>query len=179
MRSLAGKKVSTGKAPSFSKGGRLSLQDQLGQFQILALAPGDFKNIGKQNMFARTHRIDILISHQPQQGRDRAGNLFAQDFAVLLPLQFRRGQGGQHTDGNARIRTGCIDCKLRRIFERQDSLLRDAPLLQTLTPGGGRIRRRSVPGSCRRGARYPDRSTAENPGEPGRGNAATDLSDRL
>ena len=70
----------------------LGLMDQLFQVKTLPLAPVFFKNIGKQDVFARRNGVEVVHADQPKQGGDGAGNALTQDLTVGFPIQFRRGK---------------------------------------------------------------------------------------
>ncbi len=79
----------------------LRLQDELCQIQVFSFTPVEFKNIGKQNMLARANGINVVHPDQTQQGGDCAGDAFAQDLAIAIPIQVGCGQGRKYADRDA------------------------------------------------------------------------------
>ena len=118
-RSFSGKKLSTAKAPSLSKGGVWVCRISSVRSSGLPLAPGVLEDIGEQDVLARAHRVDIVQPDQPQQGGDGAGDLLAQHLAVAPPrADCGRFKRGQDADRDARIRAGGVDGELRGVLQR-------------------------------------------------------------
>ena len=98
------------------------------------MAPGILENVREQDVLARAHRVDVVQTHQPEQGGDRAGDFLAQNLPVALPGDVGRFQRGQDADRDARVRAGCVDGELGGIFQRLDAARLDPPIRQPFLP---------------------------------------------
>ena len=88
-------------------------------------------------MLPHPHRVDIFKAHQPQQGGDGARNLFTQQFAVFLPGNLWRFEGGENANGQPGIGPWGVDGKLGALLEPLEAFWGDAPFSQTVAPENG------------------------------------------
>ena len=86
-------------------------------------------------MFARTDGVKVVHTYQSKQRGYCAGDALAKHFAVFVPIQTGGIKRRKDTDRNARIGAGCVNGKVNRVFEVENTFGSHAPFLQAIAPG--------------------------------------------
>ena len=129
----------------FLEGRGLDLQDEFAEVEVFALAPGVFKEVGEEDVFAGTDGVNVFEADEAEEGGGGAGDFFAEDFAVLIPGQLRSLEGGEDANGDARVGAGGVDGEAGGVGEGLETFGGDVPLGKAFFPevgglGGGLFR---------------------------------------